>query len=58
MDFWVSRYHFDRFATDKLGLAAAAGAGLAPPMFGNSLSPRPLPALIWNDPPTSRPVPG
>jgi hypothetical protein len=30
MDFWVSRDHFDRFATEKLGPATAA-AGLAPP---------------------------
>jgi len=30
MDFWVSRDHFDRFASEKLGPAAAA-AGLAPP---------------------------
>jgi hypothetical protein len=30
MDFWASRDHFDRFASEKLGPAAAA-AGLAPP---------------------------
>jgi hypothetical protein len=30
MDFWASRAHFDRFASEKIGPAAAA-AGLAPP---------------------------
>jgi hypothetical protein len=30
MDFWASGDHFDRFASEKLGPAAAA-AGLAPP---------------------------
>jgi hypothetical protein len=30
MDFWASREHFDRFATEKLGPASAA-AGLVPP---------------------------
>ena len=36
MDFWVSRDHFDRFASEKLGPAVGRGRGSLPPMFGSS----------------------